>query len=89
MLFGPISPLSARFFCAKRTGLTYLGPLRAGLGQGIEPASLEGPARFPNRVWRAGLHRARAGPGRAACLAISKFIPTYLLNKKSMIILSL
>jgi hypothetical protein len=50
MLFGPISPLSARFFCAKRTGLTYLGPLRAGLGQGIEPASLEDPARFSNRA---------------------------------------
>jgi hypothetical protein len=34
----------ARFFRAKRVGLVRLGPLRAGLGQGIEPAGLEGPA---------------------------------------------
>jgi hypothetical protein len=41
-------------------------PLRAGLGQKIKPAGSAGPARF-----LAGLHRARAGPGRAARLAIS------------------
>jgi hypothetical protein len=56
----------ARFFRAKRAGPTRLGPLRAGLGQKIKPAGTAGPARF-----LAGLHRARAGPGRAARLAIS------------------
>jgi hypothetical protein len=59
------------FFRAKRAGPTRLGPMRAGLGQKNEPAGLGGPARFSNRVWRVGLHRARAGPGRVACLAIS------------------
>jgi hypothetical protein len=58
----------ARFFRAKRVGPARLGPLRAGLGQEIEPAGLEGPAQFSNRVWRVGpkrvvLHRARAEPG--------------------------
>jgi hypothetical protein len=38
MLFGPLSPLLARFFRAKRAGPARLGPLRAGLGQGIETA---------------------------------------------------
>jgi hypothetical protein len=74
MFFGPFSPLSARFFRAKRADLTRLGPLRAGLGQKIEPTGLEGPARFPNRAWRVGpkMGRASPGPGRAARLAISK-----------------
>jgi hypothetical protein len=63
----------ARFFRAKRAGPARLGPLRAELGQEIEPACLAGPARFFNRAWRAGLHRARAGPGRAARLDISSY----------------
>jgi hypothetical protein len=50
MLFVPLSPLSARFFRAKRAGPTRLGSLRAGLGQGIEPMGLERTARFTNRV---------------------------------------
>jgi hypothetical protein len=67
MLFGPLSPLSARFFRAKRAGPTRLGPLWAELGQGIESAGLEGPTRFPNRAWWAGPKTGRAspGPGRA------------------------
>jgi hypothetical protein len=74
MLFGPHSPLSARFFLAKRAGPARLGPLRAGLGQEIEPACLAGPARFSNRAWRAGPKTGRAlpGPGRAARLDISR-----------------
>jgi hypothetical protein len=57
----------ARFFGAKRADPARLGPLRAGLGQEIEPACLDGPARFSNRVWRAGPKTGRAspGPGRA------------------------
>jgi hypothetical protein len=34
------------FFSAKRVGPARLGPLRAGLGQKIEPAGSAGPARF-------------------------------------------
>jgi hypothetical protein len=71
---GPVKPafftktcFSTRF----RSDPVRLGPLRAELGQRIKPAGLEGPARFSNRVWRTGLHRARDGPGRAARLAIS------------------
>ena len=76
MLTGPFSPLFGPFFRAKRAGPARLGPLRAGLGQEIEPACLEGPPDFltvPSRPGpkRAGLHRARAGPGRAARLDIS------------------
>jgi hypothetical protein len=56
VLTGPFSPLFGPFFHAKR----------AGLGQKIKPAGTAGPAQF-----LAGLHRARAGPGRAARLAIS------------------
>jgi hypothetical protein len=66
VLTGPFSPLFDPFFRAKRAGPARLGPLRAGLGQKIKPAGTAGPARF-----LAGLHRARAGPGRAARLAIS------------------
>ena len=66
MLTGPFSPLFGPFFRAKRAGPARLDPLRAGLGQKIKPAGTAGPARF-----LAGLHRARAGPGRAARLAIS------------------
>jgi hypothetical protein len=50
-----IARFSARFYRAKRVGPTRLGPLRAGLGQEIEPACLDGPARFSNRAWWAGL----------------------------------
>jgi hypothetical protein len=66
VLTGPFSPLFGPFFRAKRAGPARLGPLRAGLGQKIKPAGTAGPTRF-----LAGLHRARAGPGRAARLAIS------------------
>jgi hypothetical protein len=66
MLTGPFSPLFGPFFRAKRASPARLGPLRAGLGQKIKPAGSAGPARF-----LAGLHRARAGPGLAARLAIS------------------
>jgi hypothetical protein len=66
VITGPFSPLLGPFFRAKRAGPARLGPLRAGLGQKIKPAGTAGPARF-----LAGLHRARAGPGRAARLAIS------------------
>jgi hypothetical protein len=66
VLTGPFSPLFGPFFRAKRAGPARLGPLRAGLGQKIKPAGTADPARF-----LAGLHRARAGPGRAARLAIS------------------
>ena len=66
MLTGPFSPLFGPFFRAKRAGPARLGPLRAGLGQKLEHDGTAGPARF-----LAGLHRARAGPGRAARLAIS------------------
>jgi hypothetical protein len=66
VLTGPFSTFSARFFRAKRAGPARLGPLRAGLGQKLEHDGTAGPARF-----LAGLHRARAGPGRAARLAIS------------------
>jgi hypothetical protein len=64
VLIDPHSPLFGSFFRAKRTGLTRLISLRAGLGQEIEPACLDGPAQFSNCDWR-------AGPGRAARLAIS------------------
>jgi hypothetical protein len=56
-----IARFSARFFRAKR----------AGLGQKIEPACLDGPARFFNRAWRAGPKTGRASPGWAAHLDIS------------------
>ena len=69
MLTGPFSTFSARFFRAKRAGPARLGPLRAGLGQKLEHDGTAGPARF-----LAGLHRARAGPGRAARLAISTHV---------------
>jgi hypothetical protein len=61
-----IARFSARFFHAKRVGPARLGPLRAGLRQGIEPACLAGPARFSNRAWRAGPKTGRAslGPSR-------------------------
>jgi hypothetical protein len=49
MLFGPLSPLSARFFRAKRADPARLDPLRVELEQKIEPAGLEGPTRFSNR----------------------------------------
>jgi hypothetical protein len=67
MFFGRFSPLSVRFFRVKRAVPTHLGLLRAGLGQGIKPASLEDPARFPNHAWRAGPKTGRASPdpGRA------------------------
>jgi hypothetical protein len=67
MLTGPFSPLFGPFFRAKRADPARLGPLRAGLGQKIKPAGTADPARF-----LAGLHWARAGPGRAARLAISR-----------------
>jgi hypothetical protein len=62
-----IARFSAHFFRAKRAGPTHLDPLRAGLGQEIEPACLDGPARFSNRAWRGGPKTGRAspGPGRA------------------------
>jgi hypothetical protein len=66
VLTDPFSPLFGPFFRAKRAGPARLGPLRAGLGHKIKPAGSAGPARF-----LAGLHRARAGPGRAVRLAIS------------------
>jgi hypothetical protein len=66
VITGPFSPLLGPFFRAKWAGPARLGPLRAGLEQKIKPAGTAGPARF-----LAGLHRARAGPGRAARLAIS------------------
>jgi hypothetical protein len=61
VLTGPHSPFFGPLFRAKRVGPARLGPLRAGLGQEIEPACLDGPTRFSKRAWRAGLHRARAG----------------------------
>jgi hypothetical protein len=69
-----IARFSARFFRAKRASSARLGPLRAGLGQKIEPACLDGLARFSNRAWRAGpkMGRASPGPGRAAHLDISR-----------------
>jgi hypothetical protein len=49
----------ARIVCFSARFFVLNGPaLRAGLGQEIEPACLDGPARFSNRVWR-------AVPGRA------------------------
>jgi hypothetical protein len=62
-----IARFSARFFRAKRAGPARLGLLRAGLGQEIEPACLDGPAWFSNRAWRARPKTGRAspGPGRA------------------------
>jgi hypothetical protein len=63
VLTGPFSPLFGTFFRAKRVSPTRLGPLRAGLGQKIEPACLHGPARFSNRAWRAGPKTGRASPG--------------------------
>jgi hypothetical protein len=54
MLLARLARFSARFFRAKRHGPARLGPLRAGLGQKIEPAGLDGLARFSNRDWRAG-----------------------------------
>jgi hypothetical protein len=79
MLTDPFSPLFGPFFRAKRVGPTRLDPLRAGLEQEIEPAGLDGPSRFYNRAWRAGLHRARAGPGQTTHLAISSesFVECY------------
>jgi hypothetical protein len=73
MLTGPYSPFFCPFFRAKRAGPARLGPLRAGLGQEIEPACLDSPARFSNRAWRAGpkTSRASSGPGRVAHLDIS------------------
>jgi hypothetical protein len=65
VLTDPFSPLFGPFFRAKRAGPARLGTLRTGLGQKIKPAGSADLARF-----LAGLHRARAGPGRAARLAI-------------------
>jgi hypothetical protein len=48
MFTSPYSPFLARFFRAKRAGPARLGPLRAGLGQEIEPACLDGPDRAQN-----------------------------------------
>jgi hypothetical protein len=60
-------PLSVRFFRAKRAGPARLDPLRAELGQKIEPTCLDGPPRFYNHAWRAGpkMGWASLGPGRA------------------------
>jgi hypothetical protein len=63
VLIGPHSPLFGPLFRAKRAGPARLGPLRAGLGQKIELACLDGPARFSNRAWRAGPKTGRASPG--------------------------
>jgi hypothetical protein len=89
VLFGPHSPLFGRFFRAKRAGPARLGPLRAGLGQEIEPACLAGPALFFNRAWRVGPKTGRAspglgrtGPGQVARLDISK--PSYLLIQRQV-----
>jgi hypothetical protein len=49
-LLARIARFLACFFRAKRVGLAHLGPLRAGLGHGIEPACLDSPARFSNRA---------------------------------------
>jgi hypothetical protein len=51
---------------AFRPTFSGLGPLRAGLEQEIEPACLDGTARFSNRAWRDG-----PKTGRAARLTIS------------------
>jgi hypothetical protein len=51
MLTGPLSPLFGPFFRAKWDGPARLGLMRAGLGQEIEPAGLDGPGP------------KRAGPG--------------------------
>jgi hypothetical protein len=61
-----LARFSARFFRAKRDDPACLGPLRAGLGQEIEPAGLDGPTRLSNRAWRARpkMGRASPGPGR-------------------------
>jgi hypothetical protein len=75
-----LTRFSDRFFRAKRAGPTRLDPLRAGLIQEIEPAGLDDPPGFltvpdgpdPKRT---RLHRTRAGPGRAAHLAISSRHP--------------
>jgi hypothetical protein len=59
----PHSPSNPLFSLnrAYRADLTRLGPLLAGLGQGNEPAGLNGSTRFSNRAWQAGLHRVRVG----------------------------
>jgi hypothetical protein len=58
-----ITRFSTRFFRAKRADSARLGPLRAGLGQEIEPACLDGSARFSNRAWRARPKTGQASPG--------------------------
>jgi hypothetical protein len=75
VLTGTFSTFSARFFRAKRAGPARLGPLRAGFEQKLEHDGTAGPGRF-----LAGLHRARAGPGRAARLAISSPEPEQPLH---------
>jgi hypothetical protein len=45
-----LARFSVRFFRAYRASLIRLGPLRAGLRQGNEPAGLNGSARFSNRA---------------------------------------
>jgi hypothetical protein len=48
-------------------GLVRLEPLRGGLGQKNEPASLDGPDQFSNHVWwvRSKTGRASLDPDRA------------------------
>jgi hypothetical protein len=60
----------AHFLCAYRAGPTRLGLQRARLGQGNEPASLDGPIWFSNRAYCLA-RRAQNGSGRVARLAIS------------------
>jgi hypothetical protein len=58
-----LTDLFSPLFRAKRVGSARLGPLRAGLGQKIEPAGLDGPARFSNRAWQARPKIDQASPG--------------------------
>jgi hypothetical protein len=63
-LSGRLARFSVRFFRAKWAGPARLGPLRAGLGQEIEPAGLDGLTWFSNRAWRARPKMGRASPGQ-------------------------
>jgi hypothetical protein len=62
----------ARFFRAKRAGPARLGPLRARLGQEIEPAGLDGLAQ--NGPGFTGSDRA--GPPIRPSLVLTGLVPT-------------
>jgi hypothetical protein len=80
--FGPLSPLLARFFRAKRVSPARLGPLRARLGQRIKPTGSAGPARFPNRAWRVGPKTSRVSPGPGQAGPGGPFGHLYIRGRK-------